>query len=91
MKRALISTALVLFASAVLFAGGKAESLAFRFTFGETSIGYTGDAALSPELIEFMGGADLLLSECTASPGTEEDALEYGHLTPRQAGIIALA
>lgn len=56
---------------------------ALRARAGDASLVYTGDATLSPGLVAFAGGCDLLLSEAGA------DRPDGSHLTPEDAGALA--
>ena len=54
------------------------------------TIGYTGDTKFFPDLIKFLEGVDILISEATYLEKTEKaEAEERFHLTAKQAASIA--
>lgn len=65
--------------------GHTANSLAYRFTEGEGSFVFTGDAVFSEDLIDFCSGVDLLLTECSFP----EKYPTRDHLSADQVGILA--
>ncbi len=44
-----------------------------------TTLGYTADGALTPELVRFLGGVDVLVSECSLYAGY--DGASFGHMS----------
>ena len=61
------------------------ESIAFRWEGRDAVVGYTGDTGPSPAVAGFLGGADVLVSECSLTDPPEMDF----HLSP--AGVADLA
>jgi ribonuclease BN (tRNA processing enzyme) len=50
---------------------------------------YSADTGPTADLLPLASGAALVISEGTASPGTEEPFTARGHLTPEEAGLLA--
>ena len=50
---------------------------------------YTADTGPSADLLPLASGAALIISEGTASPGSDESFAARGHLTPEEAGVLA--
>jgi len=65
-----------------------APCLAVRLRAGNRTLVYTGDAALTGELVDFCRGADLLLAEASL---LERDAAGRvsGHMTAADTGLLA--
>ncbi|MDJ0782973.1 MAG: MBL fold metallo-hydrolase [Desulfosarcinaceae bacterium] len=62
------------------------ESIGFRLSTPDgTSLVYSGDTDVTPELVRLAAGTNLLICEC-ALPDEEKTA---GHLTPSEAGRMA--
>jgi ribonuclease BN (tRNA processing enzyme) len=61
------------------------EAYAYRLSYRDSSVAYTGDTGYASSVVELAMGADLLVAECSFP---EERAVE-GHLTPSSAGRIA--
>lgn len=60
---------------------------AMRIEADNQSLVYTGDSAFKEEMIDFVKGCDLLLSECNFYDGM--DAAPVGHMNSKDVGIIA--
>lgn len=69
---------------------GEIEALAFRLEHEGKVFAYSGDTGVCDGLKKAAFSADLFICECSAGVGHPEAAFDYGHLTPRQAGEIAL-
>jgi ribonuclease Z len=52
-------------------------------------IGYCLDTRPCPEAALLARDADLLLYDSTLAPGAEQEAMEKGHSTSRQAAVLA--
>jgi ribonuclease BN (tRNA processing enzyme) len=62
---------------------------AVRFEHGDRSLVYLADTTYLESLIEFAQGADLLICEATVPSQPSEDAKSDGHMTAKDAGVIA--
>lgn len=61
------------------------RSIAYRFEYEGRSLVITGDCDIDPGIIYLAQDADLMVIDCSFP-----DAMKtYGHLTPRECGIIA--
>lgn len=63
------------------------DTLCLRFP--DLKVVYTADGALCDALIDFAGGAQLLLSEATYPTADGHNLQEHGHMTAFQAGGLA--
>ncbi len=50
---------------------------------------YTGDTEVTPRLVEFAKGCDVLIHDATADSSMEAKANKYGHSTAKQAATVA--
>lgn len=67
---------------------GRSPALAFRLDVRGQVIAYSGDTGPCPGVLAAARNADLFLCEASCEIGRDMSA--YGHLTPAQAGAIAL-
>jgi len=65
-------------------------TFAIRCDVAGASVAYSADTAPSASVAALAADSDLFLCEATLAPGTVE-ALERGHLTPREAGELGAA
>lgn len=69
---------------------GKVDACAFRLEADEKVFVYSGDTGECEGIREAAKSADLFLCEASARIEDVENPFKYGHLTPKQAGDIAL-
>jgi len=68
---------------------GKTESYAYRISYDENVIAYSGDTGLCQGIGLAAYEADLFICEASSRINDDKNATIYGHLNPRQAGAIA--
>ncbi|UPQ86452.1 MBL fold metallo-hydrolase [Ignavigranum ruoffiae] len=66
------------------------SAYAIKISQGNKQWAYTGDTAYFPELISFVQGTDLLLSEATVSAESKHSS-GRGHMSGQEAGELAQA
>lgn len=68
---------------------GKVDALGYRLESSGKVFAYSGDTGLCDNLLKLADSADLFLCEASADIDDFENAKEYGHLNPQQAGEVA--
>jgi ribonuclease BN (tRNA processing enzyme) len=66
---------------------GEHPAVAYRLETPAGVIAYSGDSAVCDGLVEAAAGADLFICEQAFRIGYEDRA-QYGHLTPKDVGIV---
>ena len=57
---------------------------AYRISDGTTTFVWTGDCCYSEELAAFCAGSDVVICEASMKECNTENAIEWGHMTPKQ-------
>ncbi len=68
---------------------GKTESYAYRISYKGKVVAYSGDTGVCYGVVDAARNANLFICEASARIGDNENAHNYGHLNPHQAGAIA--
>lgn len=68
---------------------GKVQALAFRIEHAGGVFAYSGDTGLCEGIKAVAKAADVFISEASARVGDQAAALNYGHLSPYDSGLIA--
>lgn len=73
----------------ITFKGQKVKPEQTTYVVRGKKISYIADTLLCDNCIKLAENADLMISEAVYDSSLEEKALEYKHLTAKQAGLIA--